>query len=609
MYDPLGQPDSKRVGNNLSTPLQTVNYSYNIRGWLKDINNIESLGNDLFAFRISYDKIVHPESGGMPMQFYSPLYNGNIAETYWRTSTDEVLRKYGYAYDKLNRLQGSVYIKPVSGTDPAMPVGNYNESLTYDKNGNITNLIRYGDTDGSPVIAIDDLEYTYDNGNKLLKVKDNTGNPSGFKEGVYTGDAFDYDDYGNLVEDKNKDITSIAYNHLNLPKKIELGGNRHIVYLYNALGQKVRKTVTNGSTVTRTDYQSGFHYENEVLKFFATAEGYAGFSTRGFYYVYNYTDHLGNIRLSYTKNTLAGNPPVIVEENNYYPFGLKHQGYNNISPSNNVYKYKYQGQERQDELNLNWDSFKWRNYDFAIGRFMSIDPLAEKYPYNSTYAFQENKMGLGRELEGLELVLTHGTWAKRGDRESYSMDVADYGGGSTWEKTFSENIASATGWEANSTYEYTWTGNNDTKDRIQAGDKLANHLMSDENPYKDSKHATLVGHSHGGNVNKVAKNILEQNGWTVDIINIATPQRTDHQSSNTGDGVYLNFYNTNDAVQYAGAKPKTATDGARKDSKAELNQAVETHKSWIGNSGGHSIHQDPRAQDEILKSIKSFFGL
>lgn len=38
-----------------------------------------------------------------------------------------------------------------------------------------------------------------------------------------------------------------------------------------------------------------------------------------------------------------------------------------------------------------------------VGRFFNIDPLAEKYPYNSTYAFQENKMGLGRELEGLEL--------------------------------------------------------------------------------------------------------------------------------------------------------------------------------------------------------------
>lgn len=76
----------------------------------------------------------------------------------------------------------------------------------------------------------------------------------------------------------------------------------------------------------------------------------------------------------------------------------------------NLYNYKYQGQERQDELGLNWDSFKWRNYDYAIGRFMSIDPLAEKYPYNSTYAFQENKMGMGRELEGLELVAHH--WMK-----------------------------------------------------------------------------------------------------------------------------------------------------------------------------------------------------
>lgn len=39
----------------------------------------------------------------------------------------------------------------------------------------------------------------------------------------------------------------------------------------------------------------------------------------------------------------------------------------------------------------------------AIGRFMSIDPLAEEYAYNSTYAFAENKLGMGRELEGCEL--------------------------------------------------------------------------------------------------------------------------------------------------------------------------------------------------------------
>jgi len=68
-----------------------------------------------------------------------------------------------------------------------------------------------------------------------------------------------------------------------------------------------------------------------------------------------------------------------------------------------TYQYKYQGQERQDELGLNWDSFKWRNYDYAIGRFMNIDPLAEDYVYNTPYAIQENKIGLGIELEGLEL--------------------------------------------------------------------------------------------------------------------------------------------------------------------------------------------------------------
>lgn len=60
-------------------------------------------------------------------------------------------------------------------------------------------------------------------------------------------------------------------------------------------------------------------------------------------------------------------------------------------------------------VKTNWDSFKWRNYDFAIGRFMCIDPLAEKYAYNSPYAFQENKMGLGRELEGRELLYSEGT--------------------------------------------------------------------------------------------------------------------------------------------------------------------------------------------------------
>ncbi|WP_162073950.1 RHS repeat domain-containing protein [Chryseobacterium fistulae] len=114
--------------------------------------------------------------------------------------------------------------------------------------------------------------------------------------------------------------------------------------------------------------------------------------------MYNYTDHLGNVRLSYFNN---GSGVEVLEENNYYPFGLKYQGYNILSGSPS-YQYKYQGQELQE---TGFYSFKYRTYMPDTGRFMQLDPLAEKFPYNSTYAIQENKMGMGIELEGLELLL------------------------------------------------------------------------------------------------------------------------------------------------------------------------------------------------------------
>jgi RHS repeat-associated protein len=66
----------------------------------------------------------------------------------------------------------------------------------------------------------------------------------------------------------------------------------------------------------------------------------------------------------------------------------------------------FQGQRFDDELGLNWVQFKWRNHDPQIGRFIEIDPLAEKYVYNSTYVFSENKVTGHVELEGLEAAPT-----------------------------------------------------------------------------------------------------------------------------------------------------------------------------------------------------------
>jgi len=98
----------------------------------------------------------------------------------------------------------------------------------------------------------------------------------------------------------------------------------------------------------------------------------------------------------------SGSGVEIIEESNYYPFGLKHEGYN-TSVGNAAYQYKYQGQELQE---TGFYSFKWRNYMPDVGRFTTIDPLAESFPYNSTYAFAENRVIDGRELEGLEWVST-----------------------------------------------------------------------------------------------------------------------------------------------------------------------------------------------------------
>lgn len=44
-------------------------------------------------------------------------------------------------------------------------------------------------------------------------------------------------------------------------------------------------------------------------------------------------------------------------------------------------------------------------HDTRIGRFWSVDPLAGKFPWNSTYAFAENRVVDGMELEGKEVLL------------------------------------------------------------------------------------------------------------------------------------------------------------------------------------------------------------
>ena len=95
------------------------------------------------------------------------------------------------------------------------------------------------------------------------------------------------------------------------------------------------------------------------------------------------------------------------ESKNYYAFGMPMPGRNF---NNGDYRYGFQGQEMDNEIKGNGNSinFKYRMYDPRIGRFFAVDPLASKYPYNSPYAFSENRVIDAIELEGLEKVLLFG---------------------------------------------------------------------------------------------------------------------------------------------------------------------------------------------------------
>ncbi|WP_168732729.1 DUF6443 domain-containing protein [Flavobacterium supellecticarium] len=425
-YDELGQLVSKNVGGSDITGavgLQKVDYRYNIRGWMTDINNDAPIGSaefqlgngDLFGFKINYNQVTEVEtariiySGSSVNGEVKPLYNGNIAETFWLSFSDNQIRKYGYRYDALNRLRKAYYQKPLS----TVPISNsYNEEAKYDKNGNITSLKRNGNLD-NPLfpIEIDDLTYTY-NGNKLLRVDDATNNPEGFKDNGYgnTYDDYTYDVWGNMTKNLNKGISNIIYNHLNLPTEILFNDGNKITYLYNAEGVKLQKRVITSESNIVTDYQKGFYYVDQTLKFFPHAEGYVNVTEGKFLnYVFNYVDHLGNIRSSWTWDDKVGIVQAITE-NHFYPFGERHKSYNNQSyvfiPSEsgpsyysaelieegtrtptNFYMYKYNGKELQNEFGLSITAMDFRQYDNTLGRFNSQDLLSESFPDSSPYSF------------------------------------------------------------------------------------------------------------------------------------------------------------------------------------------------------------------------------
>ncbi|WP_456440309.1 RHS repeat domain-containing protein, partial [Psychroserpens sp.] len=388
---------------DLEKELQEVDYTYNIRGWLKTINDVDDLRinrsvEDMFAFKINYNTY---ELGEIS------LFNGNISETLWNTAnedpnTEESHKKrgYNYTYDALNRIKDADFHK-LTGVERD---NYYNLSnISYDKNGNILTLARTGvNNSGGLIEDMDDLTYKY-NGNQLDDISEAGNHSYGFKD-FENNQSLDYkyDDNGNMTEDLNKEVF-ISYNHLNLPTSVIKSSQELITYTYDATGVKLSKSVTENLSTSITNYANNFIYKDGKLEFFNHPEGYVEPNdSGGFSYVYSYLDHIGNIRLNYSdlNNDGAITTNEILEENNFYPFGLKHKGYNNVVVSE--HDWKFQGQELTEDLGLNVYEWRYRTHDPALGRFWQVDPLTEDYEWMTPYQFSSNQPIHAQELEGLE---------------------------------------------------------------------------------------------------------------------------------------------------------------------------------------------------------------
>ncbi len=325
-YNEIGQMINKSVGN---AKIQSIDYTFNIRGALTRINEIDNLNinnnNDLFAFQLVYedqnnriDQIAGQATNGLGKR----QYNGLIAGQLWQSKADGEVRGYAYAYDGFGRLKEARYKNFNTDSPEKFSVSD----IQYDKNGNITKMKREGMININLPVAtrfgvIDDLTYTY-KGNQITNIKDNVTASTGIAGDFQDRDAtsptateYFYDENGNLITDDNKKVITLIYTAQGKVSHVKYADNSSITYTYDAVGiklQKIAENVPENKTIN-TLYAGGLVYQGEAttdgeLQFIATPEGKAlaprklGNVTQAFAYEYNYTDHLGNLRMTFRES-------------------------------------------------------------------------------------------------------------------------------------------------------------------------------------------------------------------------------------------------------------------------------------------------------------------
>ena len=363
-YDEIGRLKTKKLANETST------YHYNVRSWLTQIAGTK------FNQTMTYNAAVN---GVTPAK---ALYNGNISAMKWKSGHETTERGYKFTYDSLNRLTAATYGE---GTGFTTNPNRFNENITYnDKMGNIKTLQRRGKIAENGYDLMDNLTYSY-TGNQLTKVTDAVTTPIAYQAAFHfvdranTSIEYEYNKNGNLKKDLNRNITSITYNELNLPSVITFSDNKSITYGYDAAGSKLSVAYLSDGVTSRMDYVGNKVYNNGTLSTLLTEEGYIEPGTTPTYHYY-LKDHQGNNRV------VISQTGTVEEVNHYYPFGgLFDEGLQNSNQ-----RYKYNGKEFDHKYDLDMYDYGARHYDPALGRWFTVDPLAEKYYSSSPYVYCGN---------------------------------------------------------------------------------------------------------------------------------------------------------------------------------------------------------------------------
>ena len=376
-YDVFGNV----TANNRPGTAADMTYTYDtLHGWVSGISSPSGFSEELLRETAT-----------------NAQYSGNIGSIQWQNTINGERHRYDYTYDTLGRLTSAGYSSSGNGTE-----GRYDESVSYNPNGSIEQLQRYGMKNNGTFGEIDDLTVSYD-GNRLLKVTDaaealNYNGAQDFNDGANADCEYEYDSNGALTYDSNRGITSITYDYGHHPYKISMKAKKKTHYnCYTSDGRKLLSKhegmIPTGTGYYRrfstTDlYIDGLILRDGVPYIWQFDGGYVelnanGTPTRWNYYV---CDHLGS-----TRKVVDSNDNV-KETVNYYPFGSEMKMQDPAQMAGDTWQpYRFTGKELDQQNSLNWYDFGARWFDVAgVPMWTSVDPLAENYYSISPYTYCEN---------------------------------------------------------------------------------------------------------------------------------------------------------------------------------------------------------------------------